>query len=368
MRKAIIATLSVLIVLLFIACNTRVNYNKYLIAIDSLIVQQPDTALSMLEAFPTNSLQTQADSAYYGLLMTEARDKNYIIQTNDSLIQSALTYYNGTNDIEKRARAHYYSGCVYRDSQRRTESMTQYLIAKPLAEKAGERRLLSLIYLNIGYLYYSQNLNTQADSSYQLAQQIGIQLKDSVLQAEVLSRRGLIRMEKGEEFYPEAEKMMLKALAIVQKQSNIQLKENVFSSLCQLYNWMENGEKAIEFAKQNLGVQKDRTTCYKAFELLGSAYYLILQYDSARHYLQKSLFTTDYATKAGTYMYLADIAKEQGDLATSLEMERNYSAYLDSMQKSRQPDAIVCAEQGMPSNKQNIISKHTHYSIIRGVL
>ena len=138
MRKAIIATLSVLIVLLFIACNTRVNYNKYLIAIDSLIVQQPDTALSMLEAFPTNSLQTQADSAYYGLLMTEARDKNYIIQTNDSLIQSALTYYNGTNDIEKRARAHYYSGCVYRDSQRRTESMTQYLIAKPLAEKAGK--------------------------------------------------------------------------------------------------------------------------------------------------------------------------------------------------------------------------------------
>lgn len=158
--------------------------------------------------------------------------------------------------------------------------------------------------------------------------------------------------------------MMLKALAIVQKQSNIQLKENVSSSLCQLYNWMENGEKAIEFAKQNLGVQKDRTTCYKAFELLGSAYYLILQYDSARYYLQKSLFTTDYATKAGAYMYLADIAKEQGDLATSLEMERNYSAYLDSMQKSRQPDAIVCAEQGMPSNKQNIISKHTHYRII----
>lgn len=89
-----------------------------------------------------------------------------------------------------------------------------------------------------------------------------------------------------------------------------------------------------------------------------------MQYDSARYYLQKSLFTTDYATKAGAYMYLADIAKEQGDLATSLEMERNYSAYLDSMQKSRQPDAIVCAEQGMPSNKQNIISKHTHYSII----
>lgn len=235
MRKAIITTLSVLIVLLSIACNTRVNYNKYLIAIDSLIVQQPDTALSMLEAFPTNSLQTQADSAYYGLLMTEARDKNYIIQTNDSLIQSALTYYNGTNDIEKRARAHYYSGCVYRDSRKKKEAMTQYLIAQPLAEEAGEKRLLSLIYLNIGYLYYSQNLNTQADSSYQLAQQIGIQLKDSVLQAEVLSRRGLICMEKGEEFYPEAERMILEALGIAEKLSNMQLRGEIFSALVLLY-------------------------------------------------------------------------------------------------------------------------------------
>ena len=70
MRNAIIATLSVLIVLLFIACNTRVNYNKYLIAIDSLMVQQPDTTLSMLEAFPTNSLQTQEVNVFDGLFPT----------------------------------------------------------------------------------------------------------------------------------------------------------------------------------------------------------------------------------------------------------------------------------------------------------
>lgn len=348
MRKAIITTLSVLIVLLFIACNTRVNYNKYLIAIDSLIVQQPDTALSMLEAFPTNSLQTQADSAYYGLLMTEARDKNYIIQTNDSLIQSALTYYNGTNDIEKRARAHYYSGCVYRDSRKKKEAMTQFLMAEPLAEEAGEKRLLSLIYFNIGHLYYSQNLNTQADSTYRLAAQIGE--KDPVLQASVLTQRGLIQMEKGEASYPEAEKMILKALSIAENSPNIRLKESVFTSLCLLYNWMENGEKAIEFAKQNLGVQKDRTTCYKAFELLGSAYYQISQYDSAHYYLQKALPTKHFATKASIYMYLADIAKEQGDLATSLEMERKYSAYLNSMQNNSQTDEIITAEKNLRFN------------------
>ena len=59
--------------------------------------------------------------------------------------------------------------------------MTQFLMAEPLAEEAGEKRLLSLIYFNIGHLYYSQNLNTQADSTYRLAAQIGE--KDPVLQA-----------------------------------------------------------------------------------------------------------------------------------------------------------------------------------------
>lgn len=122
------------------------------------------------------------------------------------MIQFALTYYNGTNDTEKQARAYYYSGCVYRDSQKKKEAMTQFLIAEPLAEKAGKRRLLSLIYLNIGHLYYEQGLNTQADSIYLLAMQIGIQLKDSVLQAEILSRQGLIRMEKERNSIPKPKK------------------------------------------------------------------------------------------------------------------------------------------------------------------
>lgn len=49
-------------------------------------------------------------------------------------------------------------------------------------------------------------------------------------------------------------------------------------------------------------------------------------------------------------MYLADIAKEQGDLATSLEMERKYSAYLNSMQNNSQTDEIITAEKNLRFN------------------
>lgn len=136
----------------------------------------------------------------------------------------------------------------------------------------------------------------------------------------------------------------------------MQLRGEIFSALGLLYNWMENGEKSIEFAKRNLSIQKNRTTCYEAYDQLGSAYYQISQYDSARYYLQKALPTKNVAIKAGIYMYLANIAKEQGDLATSLEMERNYSAYLDSIQNSRYPYEIIDAE-----NKQQIIQQKEKY-------
>lgn len=81
--------------------------------------------------------------------------------------------------------------------------------------------------------------------------------------------------------------MILEALGIAEKLSNMQLREEIFSALGLLYNWMENGEKSIEFAKRNLSIQKNRTTCYEAYDQLGSAYYQISQYDSARYYLQK---------------------------------------------------------------------------------
>lgn len=368
MKKRLLQLHSFLFALLFIACNAQTEYNKFLVQADSLTESQLDSALYILQNFPMDNLKAEANSAYYALLITQIRDKYFIIHTNDSLIHSAIVYYSKTNNIKMLTRAYYYTGCVYRDLQKKKEAATQYLIAQTLAEETGNKRLLSLIYNNMEHLYYTQNLNTQADSIYQLAEQLAIELKDSTLQAETSSQRGMIWMEKGEEFYPKAEKMMLKAFAIAEKLPNKHLKGNVFSSLSILDDWMQNGKKAVEFAIRNLAVQKDSMACYNSYKLLGSAYYQIPQYDSAHCYLQKSLPTKNFATKAGAYMCLANIAREQGDLATSLIMERNYSAYMDSLQNCHQSGAVVCAEKDLQLRRQeekyNAFSKQTRYYII----
>ena len=128
------------IIFFLIACSEQQSDNKQLILVDSLMQSQPDSALNILRGISMENFATQVDSAYYALLLTQARDKNYIVQTDDSLIRYAVAYYDKTNDVRMQAKAHYYWGCVYRDMNQQAEAIREFLIAAPLTEKVKEKR------------------------------------------------------------------------------------------------------------------------------------------------------------------------------------------------------------------------------------
>ena len=364
MRKRTIALIAILTALLA-ACTEKTDYNTLLVRADSLMNLHPDSALHMLESISTDSLSTKADRAYHALLLTQARDKNYMVQTDDSLIQVAVRYYDTHEDALLQARAYYYWGCVYRDMKKAEEAVTSFLTANILAKKTKNIRLQSLICNNIGYLYYAQDLNEQADSIYREAEQMAVLLKDSLLQAEALSQQGMIRMEKGKSFYPKAEKLMLQALYMAKMTNNKTLNRTILSALSTLYYRMENGKKAVEFAKQNFALQEDTTFCYNAFYILGNAYYENRQYDSASFYLNKALPDKSHAIKAGVYKLLSDIAKASGDFKTSLDLERTGSIYTDSLRnnRNRQAYSVIDAEKSAQIAHQqkkhdSVISKY----------
>ena len=342
----LIATLTALLA----ACTERTNYNTLLIQADSLMNLQPDSALHALESIPTGRLNTETDRAYHALLLTQARDKNYIRQTDDSLIQVAVRYYDSMGDATMKARAYYYWGSVCRDMNKIKKSISNFLIANILAKEIKDISLQSRICNNIGYLYYAQDLNEQADS---------------LLQIEALSQQGMIQMEKGKPFYPKAEKLMLQAQYMAKMTNNKTLNRTILSALSTLYYRMENGKKAVEFAKQNFALQEDTTFCYNAFYILGNAYYENRQYDSASFYLNKALPDKSHAIKAGVYKLLSDIAKASGDFKTSLDLERTGSIYTDSLRnnRNRQAYSVIDAEKSAQIAHQqkkhdSVISKY----------
>lgn len=366
-----IALIILLIAFLSVACNERQSNNRQLILADSLMQSRPDSALCILQGISMDKFATQADSACYALLLTQARDKNYVVQTDDSLIRYAVAYYDKTNDVRMQAKAHYYWGCVYRDMNRQAEAIREFLIAAPLTKKAKEKRQLGLIYNNIGFIYNIQDFNEKADSIYKLMEVIAQEVKDTTLWSEALSKQGSIALTKGEEYFPIAERKLSDAFGAVDSVGNNGLKANISASLSNLYSRMDEGEKALYYAKLNLSLRRDTARAYRAFLLLGDAYYKLGQYDSATFYLNKSLLSKDYGRKAGAYMRLADIAMIQGNAALSVELERNSSAYKDSLYKFRRSvvvNEIIEAETDAQAMLQKLYYKGRLNTYIYGFI
>ena len=337
-----IVFISVLIALLA-ACTHDTDYNERLVQADSLMTSHPDSALHLLQDIPTDSLRTKADRAYYALLLTQARDKNYVIQTDDSLIRTAVQYYDSMKDNKMQAQAYYLWGSVCRDKNKQTEAIEKYIRATDFAQKAADKVLLGRIYANAGYIYYLQEFYAKADSIYRQAEQISIQLKDTSLQISSLTMQGSMQLYQKD--YQQAEKKLLQAESLLKDVRQNAIKANVFSALSTLYTRTGKSTKALQYAKQNFKLQKDTLHCYRTFLELGDAYYQTGQYDSATIYIRKSLSSSSYSTKEAAYMRLADIARAQGDISWSLNMEQLYSTYKDSTNLSRQRTGIIETEQ-----------------------
>lgn len=93
------------------SCTIRQDYNQQLLKADSLMQFRPDNALNILKSISSEKLSTRADNAYYALLLTQAQDKNFIVQKDDSLIDYPVS----VREIKKELMVmlHQYPGFDY---------------------------------------------------------------------------------------------------------------------------------------------------------------------------------------------------------------------------------------------------------------
>ena len=95
-------------------CNRMPDYDARLIEADSLVYDQPQQAKAILDSINREEL-SEADEAYYNLLLTQAVYINYdnITSDNDSIITQALDYFSKhEGDKDKLTRSFIYKGAV----------------------------------------------------------------------------------------------------------------------------------------------------------------------------------------------------------------------------------------------------------------
>ena len=83
---------------------------------EELMNTRPDSALHILEGM-ADSLAMLSDEAqmYYHLLTIQAKDKQYITHTDDSLINRIVEFYEDEGNDERLMMAYFYQGSTYRD-------------------------------------------------------------------------------------------------------------------------------------------------------------------------------------------------------------------------------------------------------------
>ena len=79
---------------------------------ERLMQEHPDSALTILDSITPEELFSDRVRADYALRLTQARDKNFMFETNDSLISTAVTYFDAHPSGEKQTLAHLYKGTL----------------------------------------------------------------------------------------------------------------------------------------------------------------------------------------------------------------------------------------------------------------
>ena len=96
-------------VIVLAGCNRQTAYDRLLVEADSLMEQHTDSALRLLESIPdVMDKGDESSRAYYTLLLTQARYKCYQPVPADSLMRSAVRYYEQNGNPSLLCRAYYY--------------------------------------------------------------------------------------------------------------------------------------------------------------------------------------------------------------------------------------------------------------------
>ncbi len=96
----------------------RHGFDPRLSEADSLMEDHPDSAMMILDSYHLDANSTAGDSAYYGMLLTHARYKNFIDETDDSLISVSSDFFLNHDDKEKASRAFFLKGMIQMNAEK----------------------------------------------------------------------------------------------------------------------------------------------------------------------------------------------------------------------------------------------------------
>ena len=165
--KYILYLLLVWVVML--GCSDPKHITEPLHRAEALMNEEPDSAWAVLNTVSPDEMGQNRNRALYALLYTQAQDKTYRDETNDSLISVAVDYYRHTDDVRHKFLSFYYKGRVHFNAQDYQNATLCYMEAEQLVDVVGDDYLAGLLYAEMGRIYRLYFDYPKSLEAYQMA-------------------------------------------------------------------------------------------------------------------------------------------------------------------------------------------------------
>lgn len=344
MMKSIIYIWFIVSVLVgsLVGCKHMSGYDNRLVVADSLLDHDKHASLESLSSLNPKEFTSNADKAYYNILLTLARYKCFVpVSKEDSVnIDLAVRYFNAhKGDHDKLTRAHISRGAVLEELGYPDSAMTSYKMAEANAAANNDYFNLGYSRLRMGKLYYRHYAYDGRDIE-KLEKALDCFKRAHNIYYQLVCMRDLGALYSGTKYH-EAENVLNEAIGLAKE---VRDTDNLVTSTYNLAALYYNNFEYEKSYNQLQVLKSMRLSHYddNYYATFASVYALLGLTDSAEAYLQK---ITNKSSKSINYLEaISNIALSRGDSIRYLLLKGKISVFTDTLLRNKKKLNIMYAE------------------------
>ena len=319
------------------ACQRHTDYPPAIQQAEKLMDTRPDSALHQLQGM-ADTLAMLSDEAqmYYHLLTIQAKDKQYITHTSDSLINRIVSFYEDYGDKDRLMMAYFYQGRVYRDMNDAPRALNAFQQALDL--NTPKLDLLAKTYSQMGYLFMYQGLHDEVIQVNRKA--IELYLSQGKRNKISYALRDIARMYSVKNMQDSALYYYKEACQTTLTDRDSTRYYGILGELGGYYYKLgrfDEAQKTLSKAEKK-SEQNNKAHIYIN---LGNIYEKKQKWDSAYHYYKKVLTLGDIYQKCYTYYDLGWMESRKGNHSKAMEYMKQYVLLKDSIDYMKETETVA---------------------------
>lgn len=331
--------LSSLFTVIFLSCNSGLNGTMVMLQqAEQCMEAYPDSALQLLNGIHNPDKLADKERAEYLLLLTQARDKNYMDLSSDSSITFAVDYFEKSGDKRKYGKALYYYGRVLQSKKEAPKAMKVFLDARQILEETDEYKILGLILSDLSILNREQSLYDVAIDYCRQANVYYYQAKDTLGVAFTYQTMGssfFLKQEMDSVYLCATKSLQLLA------DNPIHLRIGALKMLGMMYSFQKQYVKAEKVFLEIIEKEPDKKRLPFHYMSLGRLYQLMGNKDDAVKYLKLCLDSHSLFTRSDAYIHLAELAKSSRDYKQALSLKEKSDSLLSIAENEANRENLI---------------------------